>query len=134
MKKILVILTIVLFISSCSTDNNNISKTNEKTTIKTNQNTNIKYTNIKYRESPINLNNNQFEKRNTTESSFIDGLWYDKKNEYLVIKLNNTYYHYCWIMKNTWDSFKKASSYWSYYNKYIKNNFDCRKWFIPSYN
>ena len=139
MKKILLLL-ILLFITSCSLSNNSkIIELEEKNSIEIlkkeiyleSKDTN--YINVKYRNDTIDINNSKFEWIDTSKSSFINGTWYDKENKYLIIKLNSTFYHYCWISINIWNSFKKASSFGTYFNTYIKENYDCRNWYVPFY-
>ncbi len=88
---------------------------------------------IKYRDTPVNIADSRFEHLNTVKSSFIRGAWYDNQNQYMVIKLIETYYHYCGLPKTVWDEFKKADSFGSYYNQVIKGEFDCREGYVPTY-
>ncbi len=81
----------------------------------------------------VNINDYRFSTLNTSKSSFINGAWYDEDNEYLILKLKNTYYHYCWVNKSIWNSFKQADSFGKYFNIYIKDKFDCRVWKVPVY-
>jgi hypothetical protein len=87
---------------------------------------------VKYRNDPVNLNSGDFEYF-PTSSSFVNGLWYDQNNQYMIILLNSTYYHYCGLPLTEWRSFKSAESYGTYYNQRIKGNYDCRNGYIPSY-
>lgn len=68
-----------------------------------------------------------------TSSSFVNGLWYDQSNQYMIILLNSTYYHYCRLPLSEWRSFKSADSFGTYYNQRIKGNYDCRQGYVPSY-
>lgn len=91
--------------------------------------------NVKYR-GPVNLV--PFECETVTRSSFVNRVCYDAENFYMVIKLNQTYYHYCAIGENTVDSLKAASSMGRYYNTNIKGSgsdgpFDCRTHSMPAY-
>ena len=87
---------------------------------------------VKYRNDPVNLNSGDFE-YSPTSSSFVNGLWYDQSNQYMIILLNNTYYHYCGLSISEWRSFKSADSFGTYYNQRIKGNYDCRQGHVPSY-
>lgn len=87
---------------------------------------------VKYRNDLVNLNSGDFEYF-PTSSSFVNGLWYDQSNKYMIILLNSTYYHYCGLPLAEWKSFKSADSYGSYYNQRIKGNYDCRQSYVPSY-
>lgn len=87
---------------------------------------------VKYRNDPIDLNSGDFEYFSTS-SSFVNGLWYDQNNQYMIILLNSTYYHYCGLPLSEWRGFKSAESFGTYYNQRIKGNYDCRKGHVPSY-
>ena len=88
---------------------------------------------IKYRATPVDVDKPYFEHLDTSESSFVEGAWYDAKQKYMVINLKGTNYHYCGLDGKTWDAFKKASSFGTAYNQSIKGNFDCRVYPVPSY-
>jgi hypothetical protein len=66
-------------------------------------------------------------------SSFIRRVCYDETNAYMIVKLKDTYYHYCDIDKATVDSFKAADSMGRYFNASIKSHFDCRTGHVPAY-
>jgi len=57
-------------------------------------------------------------------SSFIRCLCYDAANAYMVVKLRDTYYHYCGIDKATVEAFKAADSIGRFFNESIKGHFD----------
>ncbi|MBK6897659.1 MAG: KTSC domain-containing protein [Alphaproteobacteria bacterium] len=69
-----------------------------------------------------------------TDSSFIYEVCYDEKNQYMLIQLKQTFYHYCSINENAVSSLLTASSKGRYYNSYIKGKYDCRLNPIPEYN
>ena len=91
------------------------------------------YVLIKYRDDKVNLNNGLFEYLDTSESSWVEGAWYDSDNEYMVINLNGVYYHYCEMPDSAWSRFELSESFGSDYNEYIKGNYDCRLGYVPSY-
>lgn len=113
MKKILIIFLSLFVLISCSI--------------------NSKYINVKYRDSKVNIADSRWEYLNTSESSFVNGAWYDGEENYMIIKLNSTYYHYCDIPRSIWNDFKVAESFGSYYNYSIKGNYDCRINHVPNY-
>ncbi len=92
------------------------------------------YVEVKYRDTPINIADSRFEYLNTDISSFICGAWYDWEYEYMVIRLEETYYHYCGLPSIIWEEFKKAESFGRFYNQAIKGNYDCREGYIPDYD
>ena len=48
---------------------------------------------VKYRDTPVCLD--EFEYQDTSRSSFVRGAWYDSSNNYMLISLKGTKYHYC---------------------------------------
>jgi hypothetical protein len=74
----------------------------------------------------------------TPRSSFVERVCYDKPNQYMVIRLKSTYYHYCEMPEPTFNAFMAASSMGRYFNASIKGTgkdgpFDCRTHKVPSY-
>jgi hypothetical protein len=73
-----------------------------------------------------------------SRSSFIQRVCYDKSQNYMLINLRGTYYHYCELPVATFEAFMAASSMGQFYNQQIKGNgsdgaFDCRTHRIPTY-
>jgi hypothetical protein len=91
------------------------------------------YISVKYRTSLVDIDHKRFEYLNTSKSLFVRGSWYDEVNEYMIIKLNTVYYHYCGLPSNTWNSFQRAASFGTFYNKNIKIKYDCRSGDVPTY-
>jgi hypothetical protein len=74
----------------------------------------------------------------TPRSSFVERVCYDKPNQYMIIRLKSTYYHYCELSETTFNAFMAASSMGQYFNANIKGTgkdgpFDCRTHKVPSY-
>ena len=88
---------------------------------------------IKYRNDTVDIAHPRFEYLDTSKSSFVRGAWYDQENEYMVIKLKTTYYHYCGMHNSPWKAFKSAYSFGSHYESKIKGNYDCRTNYTPIY-
>ena len=65
-------------------------------------------------------------------SSFIRRVCYDGADAYMVVRLKETYYHYCDIDKATVDALLNAESMGRFFNTSIKGHFDCRTGHIPS--
>ncbi|MCK8687937.1 KTSC domain-containing protein [Pseudomonas umsongensis] len=61
-----------------------------------------------------------------TESSFVHRICYQPDQSYLVVLLDNTYYHYCRIPSQVVSQWLNADSKGRFYNKMIKGDFDCR--------
>ena len=70
------------------------------------------YVNVKYRDDKVNISASNFEPLNKSDST-VKGAWYDSSNEYMVIKLSGTYYHYCGMPNSAWRDFSSASSLYS---------------------
>lgn len=90
---------------------------------------------VKYR-GPIDLR--PFTCQNITRSSFINRVCYDAPNKYMIILLQNTYYHYCELPQTVLTAFLAADSMGRYYNSNIKGTgsdgpFDCRTHVSPKY-
>ena len=74
----------------------------------------------------------------TPRSSFIQRVCYDKAQNYMLINLKGTYYHYCELPPATFDAFVTAPSVGQFYNQRIKGTgsdgpFDCRTHRVPNY-
>jgi hypothetical protein len=83
---------------------------------------------VKYR-GEVDLSS--FDCKDITRSSFIKRVCYDGRNEYMLISLNDTFYHYCAIDAGTVSSLLSAPSMGEFYNANIKGNFDCRVHRVP---
>jgi hypothetical protein len=67
-----------------------------------------------------------FQCTDIARSSFIRRVCYDARNDYMLISLNGTFYHYCEIDSGTVTALLNAPSMGRFYNTNIKGNFDCR--------
>jgi hypothetical protein len=86
---------------------------------------------VKYRDTPVCLQ--EFQYQDTRKSSFVRGAWYDADNDYLVISLKGTRYHYCRMPVGVWNAFRAARSFGRFYLRSIKGKFDCRLGGVPAY-
>lgn len=91
------------------------------------------YVKVKYRDDKVNISASNFESLDKSDST-VKGAWYDNSNEYMVIKLSGTYYHYCGMPSSAWRSFLSADSLYRAYQNDIKGNFDCRVNPVPRYS
>jgi len=66
-------------------------------------------------------------------SSFVNRVCYDEGNQYMLIQLGSTYYHYCGIDHATVSGLLNAESVGKFYNASIKGHFDCRVTSPPKY-
>jgi hypothetical protein len=85
---------------------------------------------VKYRGA-VDLS--RFDCRSITRSSFISRLCYDAKEQYVIVNLSGTYYHYCEVPRNVVLDWSASESMGRFYNTHIKGRFDCRVNRVPSY-
>jgi hypothetical protein len=79
-----------------------------------------------------------FECTDVSRSSFIRRVCYDARNEYMLISLKGSFYHYCEIDTGTVEALLKAPSMGGFYNAHIRGSgtsgpFDCRTRRAPTY-
>jgi hypothetical protein len=74
-----------------------------------------------------------FQCRDVSRSSFINRVCYDAANQYMLISLNGTYYHYCETGLAIVSNLLNAESMGRYFNSSIKGRFDCRVFRVPKY-
>jgi hypothetical protein len=92
---------------------------------------------IKYRDTPVCLKT--FSCAETPQSSFVREVCYDAVKSYMLIKLNDTWYHYCAVDRSSVDNLIHASSVGAYYNQNFRSQgtvrgpFDCRDHPVPDY-
>lgn len=68
----------------------------------------------------------KFSCKTVTRSSLVRRVCYRPDN-YMVILLGSTYYHYCNIPSSEVAGLLYAESMGRYYNAYIKGRYDCRR-------
>ncbi len=86
---------------------------------------------VKDRDTKIDIENGHFEKLNLKASYYVNEMYYDKNNKYLLVRLANTFHHYCGLPPEVLGNWLKASSIGSYYNRNIKGDYEC--FYFPSY-
>jgi hypothetical protein len=92
---------------------------------------------VKYRDTPVCLQS--FVCTETPQSSFVRTVCYDAAKSYMLIKLSDTWYHYCAVDRTSFDSLIKAASVGTYYNQNFRSHgpihglFDCRDHPVPNY-
>lgn len=88
---------------------------------------------IKYRPDPVDVADPRFVFLDGGSSSLVDFAFHDAPNEYMIVSLNGTAYHYCGASSRTWSEFTAAASLGSFYKNQIKGLYDCRTGFVPEY-
>lgn len=86
---------------------------------------------VKYRRSHVDVSN--FE-----HVEFDDGelpeAWYDAEHEYMLLRLDDTVYHYTRVPAEVWESLKAEHEYpYDFYSMEIEGNYDARDGGVPSY-
>jgi hypothetical protein len=87
---------------------------------------------VKYRGT-VDVSKGHFQHLSLKSSSFINDMYYDSDNNYLLVQLRSTYYHYCSIPQSVVSDWRGSSSLGRYYNYNIKGNYDCRINPVPKY-
>lgn len=85
---------------------------------------------VKYR-GPVDLA--PFKCETVTRSSLVRRVCYDSREQYMIINLQGTYYHYCEIDSRTVGQLLGAESKGRFYIAVIKGRFDCRIGRVPAY-
>lgn len=88
---------------------------------------------VKYRDKPVNISNGHFESPSLKASSLVNEIHYDKSNQYLIIQLQSTRYHYCGIPAPVVNNWVAAPSLGSFYIANVKGRYDCRVVLPPKY-
>ena len=68
-----------------------------------------------------------------SRSSFINRLCYDQKEQYVVVLLKSTYYHYCEVPDSLVSEWLSANSMGRFYLSFVKGRYDCRVNYMPTY-
>lgn len=92
-----------------------------------------KFVTVKYRADSVDVAAPYFEPLQRFDSSVVREAWFDARNQYMVIDLQGTTYHYCGLNAAVWELLKAAESIHNYYLDNIRGNFDCRIYPVPSY-
>lgn len=88
---------------------------------------------VKYKDTPVDVDNGHFEELKLKPSSLVKEMFYDERGNYLLVSLKNTFYHYCGINKQVVNTWVNSDSLGRFYLNNIKGSFDCRIFPIPNY-
>jgi hypothetical protein len=88
---------------------------------------------VRYRSNPVDVAHPRFEHLDGAASSLVESAFYDSANQYLIVSLNGTAYHYCGMPDTVWSEFATAGSLGSFYNARIKGRFSCQAGLVPDY-
>lgn len=88
---------------------------------------------VKYRDTnKVDVCSDDFEKLDK-KGNLVKWIWYDKSNKYLIIRLNDTNYHYCGFINSDWKSMKASKDIDSFYKSDIQWKYNCISEIIPKY-
>ena len=68
-----------------------------------------------------------------SRSSLVKRLCYDQKEQYVIVQLKSTYYHYCEVPSGVVSNWRNADSMGRYYSTNMKGRYDCRVNLLPEY-
>ena len=85
---------------------------------------------VKYR-GPVDLA--PFNCEWVTRSAVVKRLCYDSHEQYAIVNLAGTYYHYCEMPPDVVTAWREADSMGRFYNAQVKGQFDCGGHRIPPY-
>lgn len=133
MKHPLVAMVFIIILAACTSGNDDNKPSSQTKSVHSASPSEMVY--VKYR-GLVDLT--PFECENVYRSSFIQRLCYDSSNEYALVELSGTYYHYCEISQKVIDDWKHAESMGRFYNEYVKSRngdgpYDCRTHRVPQY-
>jgi len=79
---------------------------------------------VKYLNDKVNVIN--FIEYELKKSSFVKEMFYKPSQKYLIVRLNNTFYHCCEIPQRKVTDWVSSISLGSFYIKHIRNNYSCK--------
>ena len=88
---------------------------------------------VKYRDTNVNVAAPNFASLGRSDNRVWDA-WYDAGNQYMVIVLTGTAYHYCSMPASEWSNLQTAPNLGDRYGAAIRGNFDCRIFPAPAYS
>ena len=85
---------------------------------------------VKYR-GPVDLA--PFACEFVQRSSLVQRLCYDSREQYVIVNLSGTYYHYCEVPPSVVAAWRGADSMGRFYDQNVKGRFGCRSNRVPAY-
>jgi hypothetical protein len=92
---------------------------------------------VKYRDAPVC--SDTFVCTETPQDSVVREVCFDAARSYMLIKLDETWYHYCSLDRGSVENLIKAPSIYNYYKQHFRSHgsvhgpFDCRDHPVPNY-
>lgn len=88
---------------------------------------------VSYRPDPVDIAYPGRFELLVPDSTLVDTAAYDQANRYLLISLNDGWYHYCRVPESLWNALAGADSKGRFYNAELKGSYDCREGGVPTY-
>ena len=90
---------------------------------------------VKYRSTPVDVGTGGFEHWTNENPGNVREGWFDVRNDYMLLNLDGTVYHYCNVSIAWWRSLTSAKSADLQFDLYFKGSmiYDCRRYAVPSY-
>ena len=102
----------------------------------TNSNSNCPKISVKYRtKGTVPICANTFSGLPSPNGD-VRGAYFDSGNNYMIVNLNGTNYHYCRFPNNVWREWSNQSNKYTYYDRNIRGGYDCRDGggrYVPDY-
>ena len=86
---------------------------------------------MKFRRSHVDVSG--FDHFEFEDDDELPEAWYDAENEYLLLCLEDTVYHYTRVPADVWTELKGEEDAMSFYEMEIEGNYDARDGGVPSY-
>ncbi len=94
------------------------------------------YVSVRYRTNGrIPICDNTFSTLPNTDGQ-LRRAYFDAQNNYMIVNLSGTNYHYCRFPNNVWREWSNQSNKYTYYVRNIRGNYDCRDGggrYVPDY-
>jgi len=87
---------------------------------------------VKYRDTPVDVSTG-FIEYNLIESSLVNELFYNSSHMYALVRLKDTFYHYCGIPNKVVDEWSNSNSLGQFYQRNVKGRYDCRNAVVPTF-
>lgn len=88
---------------------------------------------VAYRDDPVNVASVRFQTLENPDEVVWEA-WFDEENEYLVIQLEDRFYHYCGVSDFVWHVLTATPFPGEVYEEMLQGEYDCRMGAVPSYD
>lgn len=85
------------------------------------------------RDTPVDLDSDDFRKYEPKRSRIIENIYYDRANQYLIYGIRRIYYQRCEVPPEVVEGWIQTESADSYLRQKIKDRYDCRDTNTPTY-